>query len=157
MTESFDEQDIERFVAAWYYTLDIHAPAAVCRSFCAEEDFEMAYPERTLRSYTDLDEWLAVTFATFFDENHNVQSVSIRHHTDTTADLDVVVGWQASWFTAPDAKSKRTSANATQRWTVQISDKNTFGLEILKYHVDRLDYAPGFAALRISAGRDGRE
>ncbi|NJL57801.1 hypothetical protein HC928_23730, partial [bacterium] len=82
-----------------------------------------------------------------FDELHNVVSVVIKDQTDTSADLDVVVAWQASWFTPPDAKSKRTSMNAYQRWTIVGSDKNSYGLAISKYAVDRFDYAPGFAQL----------
>jgi hypothetical protein len=147
MASTLGLENIKAFVAAWYYVLDIHAPAEECRKLLAEHDFEMAYPERTLRSMSDFDEWLAGIYSTFFDEIHNVQSVTVRSETESTADLDVVVGWQASWFTPPDAKSKRTSMNATQRWTVETSDKNPYGLVILKYYVDRFDYAPGFAEL----------
>ncbi|MGK3963977.1 hypothetical protein WMF38_07330 [Sorangium sp. So ce118] len=141
------EQNIKKFVAAWYAVLDIHAPAEECHRYLASENLEMAFPERTLRSYVDYDEWLTAIYETFFDENHTVQSVTVRGRTDTTADVDVVVGWQASWFTPPDAKSRRTAMNAIQRWTIQRSDKNAYGLEILKYHVDRFDFAPGFAQL----------
>lgn len=144
---SISEENIRRFVAGWYFALDVHAPAEECHRYLASEDLEMAFPERTLRSYEDYDDWLTGIYQTFFDENHTVLSVTVRSRTDTTADLDVVVGWQASWFTPPDARSKRTAMNAFQRWTVQKSDKNAHGLEILKYYVDRFDYAPGFAQL----------
>ncbi len=149
MTQSdpLGQESIERFVAAWYYGLDIHAPAADLHPFMAADGLEMAFPEMTMRSYAEFDEWLAAIYRTFFDEIHNVQSVVVSNPTDTSADLDVVVGWQASWFTPPDAKSKRTAMNAIQRWTVQTSDSNPFGLVILEYHVDRFEYAPGFAQL----------
>ena len=63
--------------------------------------------------------------------------------------VDVVVGWQASWWEAPAAKSKRVSMDATQRWTVRRSDKNRFGLQIVSYNatVKPFAYAPGFARL----------
>jgi hypothetical protein len=144
---ALNEANIKKFVAAWYYALDIHAPAEDCHAYLASSDLELVFPEKTLKSYPDFDEWLEVIYRTFFDENHNVQSVVIKNSTATQADLEVVVGWQASWFTPPDAKSKRTSMNAIQRWTIQTSDQNAYGLVIVKYYVDRFDYAPGFAQL----------
>lgn len=139
--------NIEKFVAAWFYALDIHAPAADCQAYLADRDLEMGFPERTLQSYADFGEWLAVIYRTFFDENHNVQSVVIQSTTNTTANLEIIVGWQASWFTPPDAKSRRTSMDAYQRWVIQASDQNSYGLVIVKYHVDRFAYAPGFSQL----------
>ena len=66
-----------------------------------------------------------------------------------SAVLDIVVGWQASWWEAPAAKSKRVSMDATQRWTVRRSTKNAFGLEIVTYNatVEPFKYTPGFARL----------
>jgi hypothetical protein len=63
--------------------------------------------------------------------------------------LDIVVGWQASWWEAPAPKSKRVSMDATQRWTVRRSDRNAYGLEIASYNatVEPFKYAPGFARL----------
>jgi hypothetical protein len=143
----FAADNLKKFAIAWYNGLDIHAPGGDLHRFLASEGLEMAFPEKTMRSYDDFDEWLDAIYRTFFDENHNVHSVEVTSQADTQADLNVVVAWQASWFTPPDAKSKRTSMNAIQRWTVQASDKNSYGLEILKYAVDRFDYAPGWAEL----------
>jgi hypothetical protein len=144
---ALNEANIKKFVAAWYYALDIHAPAKDCEAFLVDQGLELAFPEKTMRTYGEFEEWLDVIYRTFFDELHNVVSVEIKNVTATSADLDVVVAWQASWFTPPDAKSKRTSMNAFQRWVIQTSDKNPHGLVIAKYFVDRFDYAPGFAQL----------
>ena len=59
----------------------------------------------------------------FFDENHVVQTVDADIKGDV-AELIVVVGWQASWWEPPSAKSKRVSMDATQQWTVRRSAKN---------------------------------
>ncbi len=144
---AFDEANISKFVAAWYYALDIHAPAADCEAFLDESSLELIFPEKTMRSFAEFEAWLDGIYSTFFDELHNVVSVAITSQSETSADLDVVVAWQASWFTPPAAKSKRTSMNAYQRWTIVASDKNAHGLAISKYAVDRFDYAPGFAQL----------
>ena len=64
------------------------------------------------------------------------------------AEVDVVVAWQASWFEPPAAKSKRTSMDATQRWVLRKSNKNSFGLEVISYNAmaEPFKYAPGFAS-----------
>jgi len=139
--------NIEKFVAAWFYALDIHAAVGECQTYLASTGLEMTFPEKTLHSYADFNEWLSVIYQTFFDENHNIQSVVIQSTTNTTANLEVVVGWQASWFTPPSAKSKRTSMDAYQRWVIETSDQNPYGLVIIKYYVDRFAYAPGFSQL----------
>ncbi|MGH9122007.1 MAG: hypothetical protein ACRDYC_08675, partial [Acidimicrobiales bacterium] len=93
----FSADNLKSFAVAWYNGLDIHAPAAELQRFLAGEGLEMAFPEKTMRSYPDFDEWLDVIYHTFFDENHNVHTVEVTAQTDTTVDVDVVVAWQASW------------------------------------------------------------
>lgn len=141
------ETNIKKFVADWYYALDIHAPASDCEKFLAADNLELVFPEQTMRTYAEFEAWLEIIYRTFFDELHNLISVKINHLTETTADLDIIVAWQASWFTPPDAKSKRTAMNAFQRWTIATSNQNPYGLVIVKYYVDKFEYAPGFAQL----------
>ena len=87
-------------------------------------------------------------FNIFFDENHNVVSVDAKIDGDT-AEVEVVVAWQASMFVPPAAKSKRVSLDATQAWIVRRSTKNAFGLELVSYNTmaKPFAYAPGFARL----------
>jgi hypothetical protein len=144
---ALNEANIKKFVADWYYSLDIHASAAQCETMLVDQGLQLVFPEKTMRTYAEFEGWLSVIYSTFFDELHNVVKVEIKNLTETSADLDVVVAWQASWFTPPDAKSKRTSMNAFQRWVIVLSDKNPYGLAIEQYFVDRFDYAPGFAQL----------
>jgi hypothetical protein len=141
------DENIKSFVAAWYYALDIHAPASDCEKFLVDDGLQLVFPEKTMRSFAEFEDWLGFIYKTFFDELHNVVKVEIKNNGESGADLEVVVAWQASWFTPPDAKSKRTSMNAYQRWSIKKSDKNPWGLAIEKYAVDRFDYAPGFAQL----------
>jgi hypothetical protein len=140
------EQEIKAFAAAWYYALDIHAPAEECYRLLADEGLNMQFPDGVISDFATFTKWYDRVINLFFDEIHNVQSVRAAI-TGTEADVEVVVGWQASWFEPPAAKSKRTSMNATQRWTVRRSNKNVHGIEIVSYIVERFDYAPGFAQL----------
>ena len=153
------EEQINKFVTAWYVALDQHAPLDECAKLVSEDKLEMIFPEKTLHGASDFLAWCAGgpysdgtsapgVFNIFFDENHNVVSVD-AHITGDEAVLDVVVAWQASWFTPPAAKSKRVSLDATQRWVVRASDKNIYGVEVVSYNAmsKPFEYAPGFARL----------
>lgn len=140
------EDNIKKFVVAWYIALDVHAPLEECLRFLADNGLNMQFPDGDIRDAASFKTWYDRVTSIFFDENHNVQSVKAKVSGDQ-ADLDVVVGWQASWFEPPAAKSKRTSMDATQTWTVRKSSKNGYGLEIVKYNATAapFKFAPGFA------------
>jgi hypothetical protein len=142
------EENIRRFAVAWYVALDVHAPFEECARFLADQGLNMQFPDGDIRDAASFKKWYDRVTNIFFDENHNVQSVNAKI-TGEEAVVDIVVGWQASWFEAPAAKSKRTSMDATQRWTVRRSSKNAYGLEIVTYNatVEPFKYAPGFARL----------
>jgi hypothetical protein len=157
----FSEDNIKKFAAAWYEALDIHAPSEDCEKLLAADDLEMIFPEKTLKGMGDFMAWYAGgTYSDgetapgviniFFDEIHVVKNVDITMSGDT-AEVDVIVGWQASWFEPPAAKSKRTAMDATQRWTLRRAPegKNPYGLEIVSYNAmaKPFVYAPGFATL----------
>jgi hypothetical protein len=157
MALSMDE--IRKFVTAWYRALDQHVPPAECAKLVADDNLEMIFPEKTLHGINDFLAWYGGgTYSDgtqapgviniFFDENHNVVSVD-GEIKGNQATLEVVVAWQASWFEAPAAKSKRTSLDATQRWVVRTSNKNQYGLEVISYNAmaKPFDYSPGFARL----------
>lgn len=142
--------EIKNFVAAWYLALDQHAPIEACNSMLADADkgLRVIFPDGDITDLASFKKWYDRVTNIFFDENHNVASVEAQINGDE-ATLDVVVAWQASWWEPPSAKSKRTSMDATQRWTVRKSSKNAYGLEIVTYNatVEPFKYAPGFARL----------
>lgn len=154
-----NEDNIKKFALAWYLALDQHAPEEQIATFLADDGLKMIFPESTLEGMSDFLAWyrggktaagndLPGVINIFFDENHNVASVTPKVEGES-ASVDVLVAWQASWFTAPEAKSKRTAMDATQTWIVRKSDKNPFGLEIVSYNAmaKPFAYAPGFARL----------
>ena len=145
---ALSEENIRKFVAAWYYALDVHAPIEEISRFLADKDLNVQFPDGNITDMASFKTWYDRVTNLFFDENHYVQTVDAKVSGDQ-AELDIVVGWQASWFEAPAAKSKRTSMDATQRWTVRKSSKNAYGLEIVAYNatVEPFKYAPGFARL----------
>ncbi len=139
---------IRRLVNAWYLALDQHAPIDQCYALLADDGLTMQFPDGDIRDRASFKRWYDRVTNLFFDENHNVQSVDASI-SGAEAVVDVVVGWQASWWEPPAAKSKRVSMDATQRWTVRASSKNAYGLEIVTYNatVEPFKYAPGFARL----------
>jgi len=148
MSEPITLEQIKTFVAAWYRALDIHEPIEIAYTFLASDGLNMQFPDGDIRDYASFKKWYDRVTTLFFDENHYVQTVEARI-TGAEAVVDIVVGWQASWWIPPEAKSKRVSMDATQRWTVRRSTKNAYGLEIASYNatVEPFKYAPGFARL----------
>lgn len=148
MNTSITLDDIKKFAAAWYLALDQHVPVEECYKFLTDEGLNIQFPDGDIRDFNSFKKWYDRVTNLFFDENHNVQSVEATISSDG-AEVRVVVGWQASWFEPPAAKSKRTAMDATQQWTIRRSSKNGYGLEIVTYNAtaEPFRYAPGFARL----------
>lgn len=148
MASAITEDRIKQLVAAWYLALDQHAPIQVCYDMLADEGLNVQFPDGDIHDHASFKVWYDRVTNLFFDENHTVQTVEAKISGDEAV-VDVVVGWQASWWEAPAAKSKRVSMDATQRWSVRPSKKNAYGLEIVTYNatVAPFNYAPGFARL----------
>jgi hypothetical protein len=139
------EEEIKQFAADWYLKLDVHAPYDEVEPLLAEEGLEMRFPEATLRGRDDFRKWYEGVIKIFFDENHNVVTVEPKISGDT-AEVKVVVAWQASWWKPPAAKSTRTSLDAYQTWVMKRSPK-TGKPQIVTYIVESFDYGRGFARL----------
>ncbi len=148
ISSSMSTEQINAFVAAWYRALDFHVPIEEVYPYLADVGLNVQFPDGNITDLASFKVWYDRVINLFFDENHNVVSVE-SNVTGDTAILDIVVAWQASWWEPPAAKSKRTSMNATQQWTVRKSSKNSYGLEIVTYNatVKPFEYAPGFAQL----------
>lgn len=148
MTTPITLEQVKRFTAAWYQALDQHVPVEECYRLLADEGLRMRFPDGDIQDFDSFKRWYERVTHLFFDENHTVHTVEGLIGEDS-AELRVVVGWQASWFEPPAPKSKRVSLDATQRWSVRRSDKNAYGLELVTYEAtaEPFQYAPGFARL----------
>jgi len=146
--QPLSEANLKAFAAAWFVALDCHVPIEQAWTFLADEGLHMTFPDGDITNFASFRTWYERVTHLFFDESHTLQTVYPRVK-GAVADLDVVVGWQASWFEPPAARSKRVSMDATQKWTVRPSKKNVYGLEICFYNAtaEPFHYAPGFARL----------
>ncbi len=145
---SITNEQIQKFVAAWYEALDFHIPIEQVYPLLASDGLVMSFPDGDIKDQASFKVWYDRVTNIFFDENHYVNEVKITPQGDEYV-LDIIVGWQASWWIAPSAKSKRVSMDATQRWVIRPTSNNSFGLEIVSYNatVEPFKYAPGFARL----------
>ncbi len=148
MAEPITLDQIKRFVAAWYLALDQHDPFEGIYTLLADGNVNVKFPDGDIHDKASFKKWYDRVTNLFFDESHVVQSVEAEIKGDQ-ADCRIVVGWQASWWEPPAAKSKRVSMDATQTWTVRRSTKNPHGLEVITYNAtaEPFKYAPGFARL----------
>jgi spermidine synthase len=148
MGDPISQQQVHDFAVAWYLALDQHAPIEQCYKMLAEDGLIMKFPDGDIHDFASFKTWYDRVTHLFFDENHNVQSVEATIEGDR-ARARVVVGWQASWFEPPAAKSKRTAMDATQDWVVRRTTRNEWGLEMVFYNAtaEPFTYAPGFARL----------
>jgi hypothetical protein len=146
--EAITIEQARAFAGGWFLALDEHVPIDRAYSFLADDGLSMQFPDGDIRDFASFRRWYERVTRLFFDEIHSVHSVEATIAGDG-AELRVIVGWQASWFEPPAAKSKRTSMDATQAWTVRRSAKNAYGLEIVTYNAtaEPFAYAPGFARL----------
>jgi len=132
------------FAVAWYTALDRHDELDSVLTMLAPEGLEMRFPEATARGYSGFTEWYDAVTTRFFDEVHTVRRVDVVSVEGSTAEVKVLVNWQARMHEGQDAKSKWLGFDAYQTWIVIAGPA---GPQIKTYIVDRLEPMPGSASL----------
>jgi hypothetical protein len=140
-----DLASINAMVRGWYRALDTHEPVETLMVMLAPEGLKMVFPEATLQGTDAFVGWYEGVIRIFFDETHEVQTVSVEKTDGRTADIKVVVRWAASRWNPPSATSDFIDLLAYQSWSVVIGVDSI--PRIATYTVDRLDYLPGSARL----------
>lgn len=141
------QQSIEDLAHDWYRKLDVHAPMLeVVPMLSQDGDLEMRFPEATLRGLNEFERWYQGVIRVFFDEAHQVKEVESVIRDDGTADVKIVVHWEASRWTPPAEQSDRLEMDAFQTWNVKYSER-AGGPVITRYVVDELRLSPGSATL----------
>lgn len=137
------KETIEKFTKDWYKKLDVHAPMVEVLPMLTDKELTMIFPETTVTGHAGFEGWYQKVIRIFFDEVHTVKTVTPTI-TGDTAVVKVIVQWEASTWTAPEATSKRIALDAYQTWEVKLTDKT---IVITKYTVDTLEYHKGSAKL----------
>ena len=139
------EQEVRDMVIKWYQLLDVHAPTEELVALVATEGLEMRFPEATLTTVDEFIGWYEGVVRIFFDEIHDMKELDVTMNGDT-ADVKLVVNWQARVWNPPDAKSKWLGFDAYQTWVVRRAPDDG-RLQVVTYIVDELRPMPGSSPL----------
>ena len=131
------QESIQTFVAEWYRKLDVHVPMVEILPLLADAELECVFPEVTVYGYAGFEGWYQRVIRTFFDEVHTVTKAEADIQGDT-ATVSVIVHWEASVWSPPEAGSKRIDADAYQTWSLKAGPNDSPILT--KYVVD--DFVP---------------
>lgn len=144
---SLTEKDVKKLVTDWYHKLDVHAPMVELLPMLFDKELEMKFPEATLHGHAEFEKWYQGVIRIFFDEIHTLKELNINLSEDkTTANIKLVVYWEASRWHPPLAKSERLMFDASQTWVVKIMPE-TGKPTVIKYVVDDLKPMEGSAEL----------
>lgn len=114
------EAEIRTLAHDWFTGLNEHWPLVRMLPMLAADDLRMVFPEATLTSLVEFEQWYQGIIRTFFDQDHNVRELVPDVH-DNQADVKVTVVWTASRWEPPAATSTRSIMRADQTWTVKRS------------------------------------
>lgn len=139
------DSEIQQMAADWYRALDVHAPMIDVLPMLSEGGLTMVFPEATLTSMAEFEGWYQGVIRIFFDEVHTLKEVTAKIN-GTSAEVAVVVKWEASRWNPPSATSDRLIMDAYQTWTV-VRSATTGQPVITKYTVDKMELYEGSAEL----------
>ena len=146
MADTLTKEEIEDLADRWYKALDIHVPVEELYPMLLDDGNEMMWPEGPTHGHQEFnDDWYQRVIRIFFDEVHTITKVESKIDGDS-ADVEVVVNWQAKVWNPPEPKSKWLGFDAYQTWQV-VRSPETGKAVIKRYVVDKLDPMPGSAEL----------
>ena len=138
-------EEVRGLARDWYLKLDVHAPMVELLPMLLDKGMEMRFPEGILKGWAEFEGWYQGVTRIFFDEVHELKEVNVTISGDT-ANVKVVVNWQARRWKPPAAKSEWLGFDAYQTWEVKRS-RETQKPVIATYIVDELRPMKGSVAL----------
>ena len=145
MSDALTPEEINDLADRWYKALDVHAPLEDLLAMLVDDGLEMVFPEGTSRGHAGFTEWYERVTRIFFDEVHTLKKVEPTLAGES-ADVEVVVNWQAKVWNPPEPTSKWLGFDAYQTWQVARSPESGSAV-ITRYVVDNLAEMPGSASL----------
>jgi hypothetical protein len=146
MADTLTKEEIEDLADRWYKALDVHAPVEELYAMLLDDGNEMMWPEGPTHGHREFnDDWYQRVIRIFFDEVHTITKVDSKIDGDS-ADVEVVVNWQAKIWNPPEPNSKFLGFDAYQTWQV-VRSPETGKAVIKRYVVDKLDPMPGSTEL----------
>jgi hypothetical protein len=146
LSEALTQEEISDLADRWYKALDVHAPVEELFGMLLDDGNVMEWPEGPTHGHAEFrDSWYERVIRIFFDEVHTITKVDAKIDGDS-ADVEVVVNWQAKVWNPPEPKSTFLGFDAYQSWEV-VRSPETGKAVIKRYVVDRLEPMPGSATL----------
>lgn len=140
---ALSDDSIDEFARNWYRKLDVHAPMVEYLPMLADKDLKLVFPEATEYGWKGFENWYQRIIRTFFDEEHILQKCIAEIEGDT-AEVKILVEWNASYWNPPEVSSHRIMAVAYQTWHVVLVEGQ---IKINQYIVDNFEYRKGSAEL----------
>ena len=145
MSEPLTEDEIKDLADRWYKALDVHAPVEELYDMLLDDGNEMMWPEGPTHGHAEFKGWYDRVTNLFFDEVHTITKVEPKINGES-ADVEVVVNWQAKVWNPPEPNSKFLGFDAYQTWEV-VRSPETGKAVIKRYVVDDLAAMPGSTTL----------
>jgi hypothetical protein len=145
VAEALTNDEIQELADRWYKALDVHAPVEELHAMLLDDGNEMLWPEGPTHGHKEFTGWYDRVTRLFFDEVHTLKKVEPKIDGDS-ADVEVVVNWQAKVWKPPAPKSEWLGFDAYQTWVVRREAQSGKPV-IVRYVVDDLAAMPGSATL----------
>lgn len=124
------------FVQRWFDDLSRHVPVEHLLPRLSDTDLEMRFPERTLRSHADFEDWYAQVGRAYTDQTHTVEALAVQPDGDM-ANCAVTVVWEAT----STKDGSRSAFRVHQAWRLRdVAPESTRAPRIQTYLV--LDLNP---------------
>src|SRR4051812_35662775 len=113
MADTLTKEEIEDLADRWYKALDVHAPVENLYDMILDDGNEMMWPEGPTHGHKEFKGWYDRVTRIFFDEVHTLTKVEPKIDGES-ADVEVVVNWQAKVWDPPEPKSQWLGLDAPQ-------------------------------------------
>ncbi|MBM9507464.1 hypothetical protein [Actinacidiphila acididurans] len=110
MTEP-DTSALRTFAQDWFDALSHRAPVEQLLGFVVDDGLRMAFPEGTLLSHADVEDWYAAVGRIYTDQTHTIERF-LAVPTESGTDVTVTVVWTARQL----ADDERLAFRVDQAW-----------------------------------------
>lgn len=137
--------EVKELIYYWFKKLTDHDPIEDILPMLDTNDLEMHFPDTKIKSEEEFRGWYQTVTNRFFDQVHELKMLDIEIN-GTTANIKLVVNWQARTWDPPQGYSKWEGVYVHQSWVIQ-RNKSTGKPVINRYIVDKFE--PMYGPLKI--------
>jgi SnoaL-like domain len=136
---------VQSFVSDWFHKLDQHVPVESLLPMVSDT-VEFQFPEGPVHGADGFRRWYEGVTNIFFDEVHELRWVNVQPKDEATAEVRLVVKWEARRWKHPAPHSEYLAFDALQTWMVRSAPEGGSPV-ITQYIVEALLLLPGSVPL----------